>query len=83
MKKFFIILGIIIFLPIVCVILAAMFFDINSYKPEVEKMVAKYAKVDANYGGSALELVISTVSAQIAQGILNVNNPDFDLVDRI
>ena len=51
MKKFFIILGIIIFLPIVCVILAAMFFDINSYKPQVEKMVAKYAKVDAKING--------------------------------
>lgn len=51
MKKFFIILGIIIFLPIICVILAAMFFDINSYKPEVEKLVAKYAKVDAKING--------------------------------
>ena len=51
MKKFFIILGIIIFLPIICVILAAMFLDINSYKPEVEKLVAKYAKVDAKING--------------------------------
>ena len=51
MKKFLIILGIIIFLPIICVILAAMFLDINSYKPEVEKLVAKYAKVDAKING--------------------------------
>lgn len=51
MKKFFIILGIIIFLPIICVVLAAMFLDINSYKPEVEKLVAKYAKVDAKING--------------------------------
>ena len=51
MKKFFIILGIIIFLPIICVILAATFLDINSYKPEVEKLVAKYAKVDAKING--------------------------------
>ena len=51
MKKFLIILSIIIFLPIVCVILAAMFFDINSYKPEVEKLVAKYAKDDAKING--------------------------------
>ncbi len=51
MKKFFKILGIIILLPIVCAILAVMFFDINSYKPEVEKMVAKYAKVDAKING--------------------------------
>lgn len=51
MKKFLIVLGIIIFLPIICVILAAMFLDINSYKPEVEKLVAKYAKVDAKING--------------------------------
>ena len=51
MKKFLIVLGIIIFLPIICVILAATFLDINSYKPEVEKLVAKYAKVDAKING--------------------------------
>ena len=51
MKKFLIILSIIIFLPIICVILAAMFFDINSYKPQVEKMVAKYAHVNAKING--------------------------------
>jgi uncharacterized protein involved in outer membrane biogenesis len=33
------------------VILAATFLDINSYKPEVEKLVAKYAKVDAKING--------------------------------
>lgn len=51
MKKFLIILSIIVFLPIVCVVLAAMFLDINQYKPEVEKLVAKYAKVDAKING--------------------------------
>ena len=51
MKKFFKILGIIILLPIIGAILTAMFFDINSYKPEVEKLVAKYAKVDAKING--------------------------------
>lgn len=51
MKKFLIILSIIIFLPIICVVLAAMFMDINQYKPEVEKLVAKYAKVDAKING--------------------------------
>ena len=51
MKKFFITLLVIILLPIICVVLAAMFVDINSYKPEVEKLVAKYAKVDAKING--------------------------------
>lgn len=51
MKKFLVILSCIIFLPIICVILAAMFVDINSYKPQVEKLVAKYAKVDAKING--------------------------------
>lgn len=46
---------------------------------ELKNKNYRYAKVDANYGGSALELVISTVSAQIAQGILNVNNPDLKI----
>lgn len=51
MKKFFKILSIIILLPIICVILAVKFIDINKYKPEVEVLVAKYAKVDAKING--------------------------------
>lgn len=51
MKKFLTILSIIIFLPIACAVLAVTIFDINQYKPQVEKLVAKYAKVDAKING--------------------------------
>lgn len=51
MKKFLIVLSVIIILPIVALIAAVYFVDINNYKPEIEKLVAKYAKVDAKING--------------------------------
>lgn len=51
MKKLLIILSLIIIIPVVGLIAAVYFVDINNYKPQIEKLIAKYAKVDTKING--------------------------------
>ncbi|MBR1600264.1 MAG: AsmA family protein, partial [Alphaproteobacteria bacterium] len=61
MKKFLKIALIVLFIPVVLFTIAfgfLKFADLNNYKPDIEKMVRKYAKVDMKINGN-IEIGVS------------------------
>jgi hypothetical protein len=74
MKKFLIILTLIIIIPICAVVMFLKFADFNRYKPQIEELALKYANLDVKINGD-LKIGIS-LKPSIDISDVKISNPD-------
>ena len=74
MKKFLIILTLIVIIPICAVVMFLKFADFNRYKPQIEELALKYANLDVKINGD-LKIGIS-LKPSIDISDVKISNPD-------
>ena len=74
MKKFLLILLLIIIIPIAALFAFLRFADLNDYKPQIEELALKYAKMNVKINGD-LKVGIS-LKPSIELNNIDISNPE-------